>query len=185
MVKQIIAHIGFQGSGKTYASEILVKEQGFKRLSFADSLRSIAFNTLGMKNREGMARYTELKSEEIYNGQTFRNILENLASSIRRYDEGFFAKALIYKIKELYNVDSICIDDLRYANEFLTLENYCKQNNVKFRLIFCDYNSDRYDENNNHESTQLSRYLKSLGYKHNQIVQSADVQMFNFINKKR
>ena len=185
MVKQVIAHVGYQGSGKSYACEELIKEQGFKKLSFADCLRSMAFKVLGLKYRDGMKNYTELKSTEIYNGQTFRNILENLGSAIRQHDKDFFARAVVNKIHKDKIHTSICIDDLRYVNEYLVLRDYCKQNNIKFTLVFCDYTSDRYDEENQHESTQLSRYLKGLGYKHNQIVRGVDIELFNFMSSKK
>lgn len=184
-VQQIIAHIGFEGSGKSYASEILVREQKFKKLSFADCLRNIAFHVLNIRPAVGMKIYTKLKSTEIYNGLNFRNILENLGSAIRSQDKDFFARALVNEIARQTTEHSICIDDMRYTNEFLVLEDYCNQNNIKFTAVFCDYHSDRYNENNQHESTQLSRYLKQIGYKHGQIIDRATILTFNQLEKLR
>lgn len=178
-IKQIIAFTGFQGSGKTYACNRLVAEQDFIKLSFANSLRKMAFKTLNIRYAEGMNSYTELKSTNIYNNQNFRNILENLGSAIRVYDKDFFARALTKEIDNIKNKHSICIDDMRYTNEYLVLLDYCKQNNISFYAVFCDYNSDRYDENNMHESTKLSRYLKQIGYKNQQIVQDYDIRVFD------
>ena len=48
MKREVIAFIGRQGSGKSYQSNKLVSERGFKKLSFADPLREIAFNVIGM-----------------------------------------------------------------------------------------------------------------------------------------
>lgn len=184
-VKQVIAYIGFEGSGKSYASEVLVREQKFKKLSFADCLRSMAFQLLNIKPAVGMQIYTELKSTEIYNGLNFRNILENLGSAIRGQDKDFFARALTNEIRKLKTEHSVCIDDMRYTNEFIVLSDFCKRNKIKFTAVFCDYHSDRYNEDNQHESTQLSRYLKQIGYKHGQIIDEVTIYAYNQIEKLR
>ena len=109
--REVIAFIGRQGSGKSFQSARLVKERGFKKLSFADPLREIAFNVIGMDFNEGMKQYDELKRTELINGLNFRNILDNLGASVRKFDRNFWVNALITKIKECK--DNIVIDDMR------------------------------------------------------------------------
>ena len=51
MVRKIIAFAGFQGSGKDYRCQQLVKQGNYKQLAFADALRDIAFSSLSI-NKE-------------------------------------------------------------------------------------------------------------------------------------
>lgn len=179
MKREVIAFIGRQGSGKSYQSKTLVKERGFKKLSFADPLREIAFNVIGMNFKEGMKQYDELKRTNIINGLNFRNILENLGASVRKFDKDFWANALVSKIKEC--ADNIVIDDMRYPNEYEILRNYCSNHGILFKAFFCNYKSEVYDENNQHESAGLSNYLANVGYEDLQLISLKDVLNYSVI----
>ena len=146
---------------------------GFIKTSFAHTLRDVAFSTLGIPFSEGMLNYEELKKTPIYNDLTFRNILENLGSAIRKYDEDFWAKGVLKFIQNTQK--NVCIDDLRYPNEYQVLKKYCKENGIEFKLIFCDYHSEGYEENNPHESAQMARFLKGRGYKDQEVVDEYDI----------
>lgn len=173
MKREVIAFIGRQGSGKSFQSSRLVKERGFKKLSFADPLREIAFNVIGMDFDEGMTKYAELKQTEIINGLNFRNILENLGASVRKFDKDFWARALVTSIQNC--VDNIVIDDMRYPNEYMALKNFCATEGISFRVYYCNYKSEVYDEANAHESAAMSNYLAQLGYHDLQMVDFKDV----------
>lgn len=175
-MRKVIAFCGFQGSGKDYSAQRLMMTKGFKRAAFADTLRKAAFHTIGIDFEEGMKRYDELKQTELINGLTFRNILENLGSAIREYDKDFWAKAVVKEIGSC--VDNICISDLRYSNEYWVLKEYCDKNNISFKLVFCDYKSDRYEENNPHESARFAKYLKDIGYKDQEYVREEDIEQY-------
>ena len=149
---------------------------GFKKVAFADALREVAFKTLGMTVEEGMSNYEELKTNPIYKDLTFRNILENLGSSIRRYDKTFWAKTVLVKIAQSF--ENICISDLRYANEYKVVKRYCDEHSIEFKLVFCDYHSAKYNDKNPHESARLAKYLKSLGYKDQEYVREADIDSY-------
>ena len=171
--RKIIAFCGFQNSGKDYSCKRLMVTKGFQKVAFADALRDITFSTFGLSNEDGMSNYENLKKTEFVNGLTFRNILENLGSAIRKYDRKFWAKTVLYQIKNTSK--NICISDLRYKNEFLVLKNFCSKNDIEFKLVFCDYKGENYDADNPHESARMAKYLKTLGYKDQEEVKEEDI----------
>ena len=168
-------------SGKSYSTKRLMMTMGFVKTSFANSLRDIAFNTIGMTLEDGMKNYDELKKTELINGLTFRNILENLGASVRKYDKDFWARGVLKFIQE--TPKNVCIDDLRYPNEYKILKDYCSKNGIDFKLVFCDYHSETYRDDNPHESAQLARYLKKLGYQDQDYVDELDVLNFELLYK--
>lgn len=181
-MRKVVAFLGVQGSGKSYNAKKLVKDFGYVKLSFADALREMAFKVLGMDFNEGMSKYDELKRTEIYNGQNFRNILENLGSAVREYSEDFWANVIINKID---STDcNICIDDMRYINEYFIVYNYCKLNNIEFKAYFCNYRSDVYTTDNPHESAKLANFLYSANYKDLQAIDVVDMEMYRQANSK-
>ena len=167
-MRKVIAFCGFEQSGKSYSAKRLMATMGFKHVAFADALRDVAFNVIGMNFKEGMKKYEELKRTDLINGLTFRNILENLGSAVRKYDKLFWAKTVVKFIHDC--PDNICISDLRYPNEYWVVKKYCDENKIEFKLIFCDYKSENYKDDNPHESAQFARYLKNLGYKDQEYV---------------
>ena len=175
MVRKVVAFIGRAGAGKTEQAMLLVKNKGYRKLSYADSLRNIIRAVLGFSYNQFMTYYDDLKKTEIYNGQTLRNMMESLGSKIRYYDSNYFVNALQKEIKSsIYGY--ICIDDLRYIDEYLNLYEFCKEEQIELKVIFCDYHSDRYQENNPHESAFLSNRLCELGYKDLQEITKEDIE---------
>ena len=175
-MRKVIAFCGFEQSGKSYSALRLKTTMGFEVVSFADPLRDIAFKTLRIDAEKAMPMYEKLKTTEILPYLTFRNVLENLGSAVRRYDEDFWANAAVKKISE--SVKNISINDLRYKNEYMVLKDYCDRNSISFKLIFCDYHSEKYKDNNEHESAKLARYLKDIGYEDQQIVKHGDMEAY-------
>ena len=182
-MRKIRAFCGFEATGKTYSSRRLMMTMGFIKTSFADTLRDVAFKTIGIPYGEGMQKYDELKRTELINGLTFRNILENIGSAIRKYDEDFWAKGVIKFIES--TPKNVCIDDLRYPNEYRVLKEYSKLYNIDFKLVFCDYISENYRDDNPHESAQLAKYLKKQGYKDQDIVDEIDILNYEILSKKK
>lgn len=172
-MRKVIAFCGFEQSGKNYSCKRLMTTMGFAKTSFAHTLRDVAFSTLGIPFDEGMLQYEELKKATIYNDLTFRNILENLGSAIRKYDQDFWAKGVLKFIQNTQK--NVCIDDLRYPNEYQVLKKYCKTNGIDFKLIFCDYHSEGYRDDNPHESAQLAKFLKGRGYADQEEVEDIDI----------
>lgn len=175
--RKVIAFCGFQGSGKSYSTARLLMTRKYKHVAFADALRDCAFHVLGMDYKEGMKKYEELKQTDLFNGLTFRNILENMGSAIRKYDKDFWAKTAVKFISNC--VENVCISDLRYTNEYWIVKKYCNENDIEFKLVFCDYKSDRYVDNNPHESARFARYLKDLGYTDQEYVREEDILQYD------
>ena len=180
MVKRKIrAFCGFEASGKSYSSARLKETMGFQKVSFADPLRDIVFQTIGIPFEKGMQHYRELKQMKLINNLTLRNLLENLGSAVRKYDKDFWANAAIETIKQ--SPKNICIDDLRYYNEYSALRKYSAENDIDFELVFCDYHSEYYRDDNKHESAALAAFLKNMGYKDQQYVKDSDMQIYSVI----
>lgn len=175
-MRKIIAFCGFESSGKSYSAKRLMTTMGFEKTSFANTLRDIAFSTIGIPLEEGMAQYDKLKHTELFNGLNFRNILENLGSAVRRYDEDFWARGVLKFLQECPK--NVCIDDLRYPNEYRVLKNYADMTGAEFKAIFCDYQSENYRTDNSHESALLAKFLKGRGYKDQEIVDEHDIMEY-------
>lgn len=172
--RQITAFFGVIGSGKTYNANNLVEFRGYKRVSFADSLRDVAFTSLNI-NKDDI-NYRDFKSQEIYNGITFRNYLQLLGDSVRKYDPNYFTKATINTIDELGG--NICIDDLRFGNEFKMLYDYCRGHNYNLTIYYCNFNSDCKDENSKHASEKMAQYF--LNRKHLEIIDNREMLTYYY-----
>lgn len=167
MVKEVVIFCGKMGSGKDFHSQELVDNEGFIKMAFADALREITFGMLGMSMEYGMAHYDELKKQELYNGRTLRDMLQYLGTEgIRKYDNDFWVKALVEKLKKLPEETKVCISDARFYNEYALLKKYCDEHNAKFRCIFCDFHSDRYALSSGHASERLGEFLCDQGLSH-------------------
>lgn len=183
-MRKVRAFCGFEQSGKDYSCKRLLMTKGYKKVAFADALKDVAFATLGIDPAWGLEHYEELKRKELFNGLTFRNILEHLGTEgIRKYDRDFWAKAVLKTIKECPN--NVCISDLRYANEYMVVRDYCETNGIDFKLVFCDYHSEGYKDDNPHESAMLARFLKDLGYTDQQYVDNNDMEEYMLIERAR
>lgn len=204
MCREIIAFIGRAGSGKDYQCKLL-EQQGYKHLAFADALRDIAFTSLRIDNRSP-EHYEDLKKrnciqvadsfgEVFYNDENgtldsreptghylnFRKYLELLGTQgIRKYDNDFWCRCLI-KTLEDNNYDKVCISDMRFLNEYNYLWDYAKENGYDFKVIFCDYHSERYQINNNHDSAKMGNWFATNGYSDLQEITKTDMEVYNSI----
>ena len=184
--KIIVGFIGVGGAGKDYQAHLLV-DRGYKELAFADALRKIAFSSLNVDYDDGMKNYNYMKTNqciEIKVGEnytkkiTFRQFLEKLGTEgIRKYDNDFWCNALIKTIKD-NNYKKVCISDMRFLNEYNHIKKFADENDYKFKVVFCDYHSDRYDYNNQHASAKLANYFVNKGYKDLQELTDDDFKKF-------
>lgn len=180
-MRKIRAFCGFEQSGKNYSCRRLMETMGFEKASFADILRDVAFHTIGMTLEEGMPKYEELKKTELIKGLTFRNILQNLGSAIRKYDRNFLARGILKALNSTHK--NVCIDDLRYPNEYRVLQEYSKKHGIDFKLVFCDFRSPNYRDDNPHESAAFAKFLKERGYEDQEYVREADIDDYELLNK--
>lgn len=175
-------------SGKDYRCQQLEKQGNYKKMAFADALRKVAFTSLGIDFEKGMKQYEWLKAKpsisvEYEDGDgmsiNFRYFLEKLGTEgIRKYDKDFWAKALIKDIEEVPEELNICISDLRFHNEYKYLKEYAEEHGYIFEFIFCDYHSERYQENNTHASARLAEFLKDVGYEDGDLIKAEDMQHY-------
>lgn len=182
--KQIIAFIGKAGSGKDHQCNLL-QQKGYKKLAFADALRDIAYSSFNIPLSIGLQSYDDMKkdnncitiktNDETYT-LSFRKYLEHLGTQgIRKYVPDFWVICLTNTILK-NNYDNVCISDLRFINEYTKIKQFAQQNNYRFKCIFCNFHSDRYQENNLHESAWLANNLCNMGYKDLQEIQDVDIQ---------
>ena len=59
--RKIRAFCGKAGSGKSYSTSRLIETMNFEKISFADPLRDIAFQVIGVPFDKGMQHYRKLK----------------------------------------------------------------------------------------------------------------------------
>lgn len=183
--KEVVAFVGNAGGGKSFQCELLEK-RGYTDLAFADALRYIAYSSLEIPFELGKQNYDYLKANECISIKlpekeikiTFRKFLEKLGTEgIRKYDNDFWCKALVKTIKD-NNYRKVCISDMRFYNEYKWLKQFADDNGYKFRVIFCDYHSDRYDYNNPHASAKLANFFVDKGYKDLQELTDDDFNRF-------
>jgi len=171
---EIICFIGRQGSGKDYQCSRL-EEKGFKKLAFADALRDIAYTAIGITDDyQRVLDYDWMKAKPCItvdekdgssNSYTFRYLLEKLGTEgIRKYDNDFWCRALVNTLKK-EGYKKVCISDMRFINEFDYLKKFAEENDYNFKVIFCDYHSDRYDADNNHKSAHMGNWFAKQGFK--------------------
>ena len=179
-MRKIVAFAGKAGSGKDYRCQQLVNTQGYKKIAFADALRKIAFATMGYTYDYALEHYDELKKTALTtNGLTMRNIMENLGTEgIRKYDNDFWVRCMIKEIQATPEDTNICISDLRFYNEYEGLSKFCEDNDYKFKLIFCDFHSARYENYNPHASARLAQFLYDLGYRDGEEVKGEVMQAY-------
>lgn len=175
-------------SGKDYRCQQLEKQGNFKRMAFADTLRDIAFSSLGIPFNEGMKIYEWMKANKCITltfednatySLDFRKFLEYMGTEgIRKYDKDFWARALVNRIDGLPEDVNVCVSDLRFHNEYKFLKEYADSHDCEFEFIFCDYHSDRYEENNRHASARLAAFLKEVGYEDGDHIKDEDMQHY-------
>ncbi len=156
--KILITYLGLAGSGKSYQSNIL-EESGFKRLSFADELRRMTLDLLGV---EDFQDYNEFKRTVIINyhniKMTGRDILQRLGTNvIRTRYNNHFLDALKIKI-EKYN--KVGVDDCRFLNE-VELLNSLKEADYSVQFRLCDRYNNIPELDNIHVSEHLAAHLTS------------------------
>ena len=184
--RQIVAFVGRQGSGKDFQCNLLV-DKGYKKVAFADALRDIAFSSFGIPLPFGMQRYDEMKSnedcikvctEDSLHKLSFRQYLELLGTQgIRKYDNDFWCRAALKTIAD-NDYRKVCISDMRFLNEYYYLKAFAEKNGYEFKVIFCNYRSDRYQDNNTHESAIMANFFATHGYEDLEELSDKDFEAF-------
>lgn len=120
---KIVAFFGHQQVGKSTASQALV-DHGFVRCSFAEPIYSMLSTLLGISQEEIRSLPKEAPMPGL-GGQTLRRALQTLGTEWGRdtMSNNLWALALERRVDRLVtNGHNVVIDDLRFLNEYATLE---------------------------------------------------------------
>lgn len=114
----LIGLCGYKGSGKDTVADILVKDYGFVKKSFAEPLK------------EGLKSLFDLSDEQLHDSEqkelldqrwnrTPRQLMQWLATDVLRtqFDENFFVKHLDSRLPSGCDDNKIVISDVRFVNE--------------------------------------------------------------------
>jgi len=180
-MNKLISFVGVMGSGKDYRAKKYIEENPkTKHINFADELREMAWDILGVKFvgeeydkfKEGTLnfQYFEQYAEDAEQLVTGREFLQHLGTeALRKRDCNFWVKCWVKKVQEALNdgYDVVC-SDLRFDNElrFALGINYSANLHTPAvpYFVFCNYISDRYDSINTHESEKFAQTLLKDGF---------------------
>jgi hypothetical protein len=178
----IFGILGVRGSGKdTLAHELSKDMEGVWTpvlLSFSEAIRLKTFDLLGLKPLEGK-EYTEFKTRH-YNSfkgvnKTGREWLEYVGEGMRKQNPSIWADEVMKQVlKEKYHEGKnygLIFYDVRFPHEMAVVNMAAKLSNTKPSYIFCDYRSERYDDENC-ESNKLALELRDEGYKHRAVIKT-------------
>lgn len=166
MNKKIVAFVGVIGSGKDYQCNLL-EQKGYKRIAFADTLRELTWRVFNWQPKDNF-EYEEFKKQIFtaagYPSFTGREILQRLGTDSRKIiSDDIWLTALEKKIENDPS-DNFCISDLRFQNEFEFIKNLTKKG-YEVDIVFTNYKSDRYKDNDPHESEHLAQEFLKQGRK--------------------
>jgi hypothetical protein len=180
----IKAFMGVRGSGKDYQCNELMRN-GYLKLSFADPVRAIVAEQLGLELELFTELYDTLKENKLYlkteTGNTLaafdgRKLFRGLGQGLKVYlGQRVWAKILEQKLVTAvsHKVNKICIQDCRmwYELEFLLKKNA----DVKFT----NYISDRYMVSDNPPATEhFANWLVKKGFQHMQAITKKDLELY-------
>lgn len=125
---------GAAGAGKSTLAEYLVREHGFHRVKFADTLKGmlrVVLSDLGFTESEATrAIEGDMKEVTISHlaGKTPRHAMQTLGTEWGRkqMDDDFWVKIAEVRINSLLHdgVTRVVIDDLRFDNEAALIRSY-------------------------------------------------------------
>lgn len=165
---KIYSFVGCIGSGKGFKCDLLVQNEGFVKVDFADALRDMVWKMLDWKPQNA-EEYDLFKKGLFvvpkYGAINGRLLLQRVGATMREIDPDFWVKQWKVSVDKLISMgyNKICVSDTRYENEIKMLKTYSWKAEV--RVEFCDYHSNRYDNTNTHESEQLAQKFLAEGLK--------------------
>lgn len=172
-VVNIYAFCGVMGSGKGYECQKLIDNKNFIKIDFADSLREMVWSMFNWRplNDE---QYDLFKKGQFdvpgYGKLDGRLILQRVGALMREIDNDFWVKEWKKTIDNAISMgyNDICCSDVRYDNEVEMIKSFGWKANVKIQ--FCDFHSDRYNAESNHESEAMAQRLLKEGYKDGDLI---------------
>jgi hypothetical protein len=168
---EVIGYIGVIGSGKSYNTELRLKE-GYLNINFADKVREICWGVLGWEPQNNLEyelfkksvitkklNYFDNKDNLTLLGEadfiTGRELLIRIGDGFRnKFYEDIWIDSWIKSVKKS-NSNKIVVSDCRYLNEVFKI---LQEPSFDSRFIFCNYKSGRYQILDN-ESEWMSQKL--------------------------
>lgn len=159
-MKKIILICGVVGSGKDYYFNLYKRthpDKNVHKLKFSNSLIGMAERDFGiildtpekyeefkLKNR----RYLQYKSEEVK----------------QRWGIDYFAKAELENISKIGPDDTAIITDFRFPYEIKTILDGTNDKDTEIYVIFCNYHSERYNDETFHISEMMAQGMIENGF---------------------
>lgn len=180
MKKKITVFIGVIGSGKDHNTKKFIKENpGVIQHSFSDGVREFTWNIIGWAPKDEQ-EYEYFKDNPVLNissqdwisvkSMKGRNLLENVADQMRRYDIEFWGKYWLEKAKRILATnDQLVVSDCRHHEEASKIFNLCTHLGIDYEFRFCNYKSERY-EIRDHSSEFLAQQLIEMGCEDGEII---------------
>ena len=171
---EIRAYIGVIGSGKDYTAE---KECTVK-LGFADKLREDIWELLREKPKVG-EEYDKFKMEAfvlfrsvplaVSRVMTGRELMCSYADEKKEENPNYFTEHLLKKLKTrlqdpTYWDDVIGITDCRFPEEVKALLQFEKDNFIRVTFVHCDFKSERYCSDGDHNSEKMAQQFAGLQF---------------------
>lgn len=113
----IVAFTGLKGTGKDTAASLLIEEQGFVKIAFADCLRVVAAEVFGLTMEEMTDRDLKEKTLDRYPHMSPRQILQKIGTECFRDNfPGVWINA--WKVKwEAMGEPDVVVTDMRFPDE--------------------------------------------------------------------
>ena len=142
-MKTITAFIGFEGSGKDFATNQLLESlQGSVRVGMSDGIRLEAFEQIGIEPIYG-EEYEKWKTEICgCDGFTGRDLLREIGEGRRKEDPFIWSKKWVTSAS-LLKPKHIIVNDCRFVHEAMAIIRFASKNNYKLKFIYCEYPSSR------------------------------------------
>lgn len=128
-MRKILLLSGKINSGKDYSADILVKKENWVKISFASVLKKIASEKYDIELKDFNTQ--EGKKKKYKTGETYRDLLINLAKDCKKKDQNFFVKKALEEIKG-FKTENVVIPDWRYPHEY---EHICKNLSKEFSIL--------------------------------------------------
>lgn len=179
---EIIVFAGTKKSGKDYAAEEYIK-MGYNKLAFADGIYEEVSQELGISletNEEKEIFKSSIIEVKLLNKSiclTGRQVLQNKGESRRKIDVFYWIKQVDSKISRIKK-DNYVITDLRQLEEFnyiFNLKNF--KIPLKLKVVFCNFESEKRDLTDIHESEKFCQFLIKEGLKHRQ-----EITLHDYVN---
>lgn len=179
----LVCFLGRNGSGKTYQANLLVKHQGYTKISMADAMRELLWKIFNFKP-ENDQEYQIFKTSLFIAKNTSldvqisgRELLQNVGQACKEmFGQDFWLKFWFQKCLDLNKLNSqqtnITVDDIRFSIEI----EQAKQLGAKF--IWCDYQNGNYNLDLHPSEALANKILDSGKYKHLQEISYQDLDFF-------